>query len=132
MYNSEFEIGAHRFRIQSWESCMIRYVVLTVAYGLPGKEYGESSNALTGNFVEIYEIEEHDHVWNTLVADREKDGIISIVGCIEYLKMIAKEFADTHPERLAFGSEKKALSYGEQNLKKPLRFREPKFRYPGT
>jgi len=84
--------------------------------------------------IPIFEITEGDHVWNTLVGDRERDGVISLAPCIPYLRSCAEDFSGEHPELLEFGSPKKASRFSSEVLRRPLNLRGSPYPvpYPGS
>ena len=86
------------------------------------------------NGISIFEITEGDHVWNTLLSDRERDGFLDLSPCIPYLRLCAEEFSREHPEPLQFGSPKKASRFSADILRRPLNLRGSVYPvpYPGS
>jgi len=84
--------------------------------------------------ISIFEITEGDHVWNTLVRDREQNGLIDLAPCIPYLRIHAEEFSREYPEALVFGSAKKAEQWSADILRRPLNLRGDVYPvlYPGS
>jgi len=124
----QFTCGGHSFFIAAAESCMIRTVTLFVTV-----ECASGTKASPCE-IKIYEITEGDHVWNTLVADREVDGILDLAPCCPYLRFRAEEFAREHPSPLSFGSEKKAHRFSQDIMRRPLNVRGSPYPvpYPGS
>lgn len=98
---------------------MIRHVALSVMVFV-GPDIQHDGTSVT-----VFEITEGDHVWNTLVGDRERDGIIDVAPCVHYLKGIADDFSRDHPEPLRFKSTKKAHQFGTDIIQRPVSLRGP-------
>lgn len=125
---SQFARGKHRFVITAGESCMIYSVTLSVNVEIRcGAETSEAK-------LPIFEITQGDHVWNTLVADAERDGVFNLRPCVPYLQYCAEEFCCTHPAPLRFGSKKKARKFSENVIRRPVSLRGSVYAvpYPGT
>jgi hypothetical protein len=80
--------------------------------------------------IPIFEITEGDHVWNTLVAVREQNGLLDLAPCIPYLRIHAEEFSREYPEALVFGSAKKAEQFSADILRRPLNLRGDVYALP--
>src|SRR5262245_1851511 len=113
---AQFTRGNHAFSITVAESCTIRTVTLSVQVEV-------RRDANPSREIAIFIITQGDHVWNTLVGDHERDGLIDLAPCIPYLQLCAEEFCREHPEPRQFGSTKKAEEFSDEVLRRPVALR---------
>ena len=114
---ANFKVQQHSFTVSVTESCMIRSVALSVLVSV------DLGGGIDSTDIIVFEITEGDHVWNTLVGDREQDGIINVAPCVHYLMGVAHDFCKNYPDPLRFKSIKKAHQFGAVIIQRPLSIR---------